>query len=147
MLDADLPISQAERSRLGTFLAGAVAASVRALDSVHRSTLKAFRQRVQHAEVMQSSEPAKRRACRVSFAACRRARIRRRAPSGNDWVKCTLGMLWGAEVAQSLMRLTCKPFQKPRDKARFTDTRFARKQHHLTFATVRPRPAKVRWCC
>src|SRR6516165_3974545 len=59
----------------------------------------------------------------------------------NDWVKCTLGMLWGAEVAQSLMRLTCKPFQKPRDKARFTDTRFARKQHHLTFATVRPRPA------
>ena len=59
----------------------------------------------------------------------------------NDWVEGAIGMLWGAEVTQAPVRFTCELLQKPRYKARFTYTRFAQKEHDLTFAAFRPRPA------
>ena len=59
----------------------------------------------------------------------------------NDRVKGAVRVLRRAEISQPLVRLARQPLQKFRREARLADASFAREQHDLSFARLRPGPA------
>src|SRR4051794_9591911 len=56
-------------------------------------------------------------------------------------IKRAVGMLRRAEVTKARVRFASKLVQESDDEPRLADPRFTRKQHHLTFAHLGPRPA------
>src|SRR4029077_1303011 len=59
----------------------------------------------------------------------------------NSRIKCAVGMLWRAEIAQSGLWLGSNSFQQRSRQSRFADARFTGQQYDLTFAGLRLRPA------
>ena len=59
----------------------------------------------------------------------------------DDRIKRAVGVLRRAEIAQARVRLASETFQKRGREPRFADAGLAGEQHHLTFASLCPRPA------
>ena len=59
----------------------------------------------------------------------------------DDRIKCAVGVLRRAEIAQAGVRLGCEAFQQRCGQSRLADARFTGEQHHLAFAGLRFRPA------
>src|SRR5262249_20290128 len=57
------------------------------------------------------------------------------------WKKCAISVLWRAEITQPRVRLGRQAFQQRGREPRFADAGLARKQHHLAFTGLCPRPA------
>ena len=67
-------------------------------------------------------------------------------PSGalhlaDDRIKCAVGVLRRAEIAQARVRLGSEAFQQRSREPRFANTGLAGEEHHLAFAGLCLRPA------
>jgi hypothetical protein len=55
----------------------------------------------------------------------------------NDWIKCAVGVLWGAEIAQASVLFGSEALKQCGSEPRLANTRLARQKHYFAFATLR----------
>jgi hypothetical protein len=83
---------------------------------------------------------------RIELVELRRRRVVVRKSGGtlhppDDWIKCTVGVLRRAEIAQACVWSARELFQQRRRQPRLAYACLAGKEHYLALASLRLRPA------